>query len=75
MKILKIEIEKCKDCPFFEVGPSYSFDGFDRGEDILCSHPALKDKSERERTLAFFVERDSERDSIKPPFFCPLEDK
>lgn len=59
-----LRINKCGECPHRQVGPSYSLDGFDRGEDWSCSLA--------KKTIAEFVEW---RESDQPktiPGWCPL---
>lgn len=62
-----LTIVRCEQCPHHEIGPSYSLDGFDRGNDWVCK---LADKQ-----LAGFVERPSEAKAIVPPSWCPLRAK
>ena len=58
-----LKIVSCGECPYHKVGPSYSFDGFDRGNDW---HGTKAD-----RVLASFVERPSEQPN-SVPVWCPL---
>lgn len=48
MKTVKIEINTCKDCPFFKEGMDYSLDGWDRGSDWTCT--------KANKPIALFVE-------------------
>ncbi len=56
-------ITKCSECPHLKVGPCYSLDGFDRGNDWSC---ALLGS-----VVVPFVERPSEEPK-EVPASCPL---
>lgn len=56
-------IHKCGECPHHKVGPSYSLDGFDRGNDWTCSLLGS--------VIVSFVERPSEQPK-EVPANCPL---
>lgn len=60
---IAITITKCGECPHHEVGPCYSMDGFDRGNDWRCKLA--------NRELVGFVERPSEEPKTVPGW-CPL---
>ena len=61
MRVLKIT--KCGECPHHKVGPLYSLDGWDRGNDWTCKLA--------NREIVGFVERPADIPS-EPPKWCPL---
>jgi len=61
MKIF-IEINSCKECPYFTTKNHYSTDGFDFMEDWVCTKANL--------IIQKAVEWHEER-KIKIPDFCP----
>ncbi len=61
-----LTITRCGQCPHHEVGPSYSLDGFDSGNDWKCSLA--------KRKIAGFVESPSEEPKTIPAW-CPLRRK
>jgi len=60
-----LTITTCRCCPHVKEGPSYSLDGWDRGNDWTCQLTA--------KNVADFVERQSE--VIPIPKWCPLRKK
>jgi len=60
MKKIIIEINSCKECPYFEISNISSTDGWDRGEDWFCK--------KAEKTIAGFVEW---HEKIEIPDWCP----
>ena len=63
-RVAILRITNCEQCQHLEIGPSYSLDGFDRGNDWKCKRA--------DREIAGFVEW---RESDKPktiPEWCPL---
>lgn len=63
MKIT-VDIDSCKQCPFFKITWEGSTDGFDRGEDWHCT--------KADKPIASFVEW-HERPAI--PKWCPAKSK
>lgn len=63
--IIQIEINSCKECPFFTLGSDYSTDGWDRGNDWFC-------RKMDNKQIANFVERNEKPDV---PEWCPCEIK
>lgn len=59
---VNLKITSCRQCPFMKEGSSYSLDGFDRGNDWLCT--------KKDRVSAYFIERKDENPPI--PGWCPL---
>jgi len=64
MKILRLEIENCNDCPFME----WDYSRFDPGRQtgITCR--------EKELTIGICFSNVSKDTEIRIPDFCPLED-
>jgi hypothetical protein len=65
MKI-ELDINSCKQCPFWKEGPYQSTDGFDHGYDWICT--------KANKTIAGFVEW-HEVNKIKIPEWCPVKIK
>lgn len=63
MKTISIEIKSCKNCPFWKEGPRESTDGFDSGNDWMCSKV--------NRIIEPFVEW-HEVSKVEIPKWCPL---
>ena len=63
MKTVKIQITSCKQCPFFKIGNIISTDGFDSGEEWICT--------KADKLIGGFVEW-YEVDKIQIPEWCPL---
>lgn len=61
--IIQIEINSCKECPFFTLGSDYSLDGWDRGNDWFC-------RKKENKMIASFVERNEKPDV---PEWCPCK--
>jgi hypothetical protein len=59
MKIT-IEINSCRECPFFEITGTYSTDGFDSGDDWYCKKAS--------KSIATFVEWN---ENPEIPKWCP----
>ena len=55
----------CSMCPFFRKGPDESTDGFDRGNDWICTHGV------EEKVIAGFVEW-HEESTVEIPEWCPV---
>lgn len=66
MKTPKLELNSCKECPYFVRGNPYSSDGFDRMEDWFCKNPELINKK-----ISGAVEW-HEENKIPIPDWCPL---
>ncbi len=64
MKI-QLDIKSCKECPFWKEGPSETTDGFDRGNDWICT----KNKN---KIIAGFVEW-HEVNKTPVPEWCPIK--
>ena len=62
MPKITIEIESCRQCPFFKEGPPQSTDGFDRGHDWFCTSA--------DKMIEPFVEWHEEK-KIQIPDWCP----
>jgi hypothetical protein len=60
---VNLKVTKCGECPHHKVGPSYSMDGFDRGNDWTCQLA--------KQEIVPFVERPSE-EPRGLPVWCPL---
>lgn len=67
MKKVNLEITNCRQCPFFQLGIDYSLDGWDRGSDWFCNH-----NPDKKKTIAEFVERESEAVNTSIPDWCPI---
>lgn len=65
MKI-KIEINSCKECPFFKTGNHWSSDGWDRMEDWICTKNG--------NTIRHSVEWYEER-KVEIPDWCPIKEE
>lgn len=61
---IAIEIESCKQCPFFSIANPWSTDGFDHMEDWICDKEGRK--------IQGSVEWHEEK-SIKIPDWCPAK--
>jgi len=61
MKII-LDINSCRECPFFKITGTSSTDGFDRGEEWFCS--------KAEKQIATFVEW---HEKPKIPEWCPIK--
>ena len=62
---IKIEINSCKQCPFFNTANQWSSDGWDRMEDWVC-------KKNNAKTIAKAVEWHEEK-HIEIPEWCPAK--
>lgn len=60
MKI-EIDILSCRECPYIEIGPNETTDGWDTGNDWFC-------KKMNGKIIAGFVEW---HDKPKIPTWCP----
>jgi len=60
---IKLEITSCKQCPFFKEGDRETTDGFDSGNDWLCT--------KKNKLIAGFVEW-HEVSKIEVPKWCPI---
>ena len=65
MKV-QLDIESCKQCPFWKEGPTEHTDSFDSGNDWICTH------GEKEKYIAGFVEW---HDHPEIPSWCPIKIK
>lgn len=66
MPVINIEIQSCKQCPFFKEENHYSTDGFDSMVDWMCT------KSNHKRKIQGAVEW-HEESKIKVPEWCPAQ--
>ena len=64
MKI-QLEINTCKECPFFEEKPAHTLDSFERPHDWFC-------KKAKNRKIAGYVEWYDESD-VEIPKWCPIK--
>ena len=64
MAKIELEINSCKDCPFFERKRIYTDDSWEEGYDWLC-------KKHNNNKIASFVEWNEEK-SVKVPEWCPI---
>jgi len=62
MTKITLEIKSCKQCPFFKEGPDETTDGWDRGNDWICTS--------KNKKIAGFVEW-HEVDKTPIPDWCP----
>lgn len=60
---IQTEISSCRQCPFYKEGPRESTDGFDSGNDWICT--------KADRKIAGFVEWHEVR-KIEIPEWCPI---
>lgn len=66
MRSAKVEITSCQNCPFWKQGPRQTTDGFDSGNDWICSKV--------NKTIASFVEW-HEVNKTEIPVWCPFVSK
>lgn len=64
MPVINIEIQSCKQCPFFKTKNPWSSDGFDSMVDWICS------KKDPNKVIQSAVEW-HEESKIKIPDWCP----
>lgn len=62
---IELDIDSCRSCPHFEMGNSYSTDGWDRMTDWICT------KKNPHKTISTGVEWHEER-HIEVPNWCPV---
>lgn len=71
MTIIKLEINTCKDCPFFHSERIYTADSFERPFDWFCKKVTVgKDKNPK--LIEGYVEWHEEK-KIKVPEWCPIK--
>jgi len=66
MPVIKIEIQSCKECPFFKTENQWSSDGWDSMVDWMCTKEYPKKK------IQGAVEW-HEESKIKVPEWCPAQ--
>lgn len=62
--IIQILVKICSECPFFKMGPYSTTDGFDVGNDWICT--------KENKLIAGFVEW-REKDQVEIPKWCPFK--
>ena len=66
MATIQLEINSCRDCPFFTTANQWSSDGWDRMEDWMCKH------SDPHKKIEGSVEW-HEENKIEIPDWCPIK--
>lgn len=66
MTKIQLEIESCRDCPFFEQRRMYTSDSWEMAFDWFC-------KKLDGKKIAGYIEKASEAKKVKIPEWCPIK--